>query len=103
MYIVIFLTATAIGLYLYYINQLNALNYRERKLGMGYLPKNAFQQYLTTTEPNRLSSYLQTTNNYPWITKCDPKQPNLELCSEVPSNRIETNIQFHKQPYILYP
>jgi len=76
---------------------------RERKVYAGYLPKTADAQFLARTEPNLLSSYLQTTNNYPHITKCDPKQPNLELCSETNSNRIETNIQFAKQPYILYP
>jgi len=104
MYVVFFLTATLVGLYLYYNTQMyKTVNYRERKLGMGYMPKNSFQQYLATTEPNLLSSYLQTTNNYPHVNKCDPKQHNLELCSEVPSNRIETNIQYHKQPYVLYP
>ena len=103
MYVVYFITATLVGLVIYYINQNRAVNYRQRKLGMGYLQKNGFQRYLTYTEPNLLSSYLQTTNNYPRVNRCDPKQPNLELCSEVPSNHIETNIQYHKQPYVLYP
>ena len=82
---------------------MSAINYRQRKLGMGYMPKNGMQRYFQRTEPNLLSSYIQTTNNYPWVSKCDPKQLNLELCSEIPSNHIETNIQYHKQPYVLFP
>ena len=70
---------------------------------MGYLPKNGPQRFASYTEPTLHANYLQTTNNYLHINKCDPKQINLELCSEVPSNRIATNIQYAKQPFIIAP
>jgi hypothetical protein len=103
MYIVIFITATIVGL-LYYLNtQKSAINNRMRKIGSGFLPKNGLSRYLTYTEPTITSNYLQSTNNYRRINKCMPDQPNLELCSETNSNKIETNIQYMKQPYILQP
>ena len=103
MYIVVFITATIVGLLLYIKTQRNAVNNRMRKVGSGFLPKTGMDRYLTYTEPTITSNYLQTTNNYKHVNKCIPNQPNLEICSERPSNRIETNIQYMKQPYVLSP
>ena len=103
MYVVIFITATIVGLLLYLNTQKNAINTRMRKVGAGFLPKNGMDRYLTYTEPTITSNYLQSTNNYRHVNKCMPDQPNLELCSEIPSNRIETNVQYMKQPYVLEP
>lgn len=103
MYIVIFITATVVGL-IYYLNtQKSAINNRMKKLGSGFFPKNGMDRYLTYTEPTITSNYLQSTNNYKRVNKCMPDQPSLEICSETPSNRIENNIQYMKQPYVLEP
>ena len=64
MYIVIFITATVVGL-IYYLNtQKSAINNRMKKLGSGFFPKNGMDRYLTYTEPTITSNYLQSTNNY---------------------------------------
>ena len=101
MFIVIFITATIVGLLLYINIQKNIINNRMKKIGSGFLPKNGMDRYLTYTEPTITSNYLQSTNNYKHVNKCIPNQPNLEICSEFPSNSIETNIQYMKQPYVL--
>jgi len=101
MFIVIFITATVFGFLLYIIRQRSAINNRMKKIGSGFFPKNGLNRYLTFTEPTITSNYLQSTNNYRRVNKCMPNQPNLELCSETNSNRIETNIQYVKQPYVL--
>jgi len=101
MYIVIFITATLIGLIWHLYQQKSVLNKRMKKIGSGFFPKNGLSRYLTYTEPTITSNYLQTTNNYRRVNKCMPDQPNLEICSETNSNRIETNIQYVKQPYVI--
>ena len=101
MYVIIFLTATVIGL-LFYLRQQNNIRIpRLRKIMSGYFPKNGMNRYLTYTEPTITSNYLQTTNNYMHVNKCMSNQGNVELCSEFPSNTIENNIQFAKQPYVI--
>lgn len=55
------------------------------------------------TEPNRHSTYLQVTNNYPHYHKCKANQPNSELCSEFESNSIGTNFHYIKEPQVMYP
>jgi hypothetical protein len=102
MYVVIFITATIVGLLFYIQRQTKYLNPRLRKIASGYFPKNGLSRYLTYTEPNITSNYLQTTNNYPHVNKCVSDQGNVELCSETPSNQIESNIQYAKQPYVIF-
>ena len=102
MYVVIFITATIVGLLFYIQRQTNYLNPRLRKIASGYFPKNGLSRYLTYTETNITSNYLQTTNNYPHVNKCVSDQGNVELCSETPSNQIESNIQYAKQPYVIF-
>lgn len=101
MYIVIFITATLVGLLCYLHTQKSITNNRMRKIKSGFLPKNGLSRYLTYTEPTITSNFLQTTNNYRRINKCMSNQPNLEICSETNSNKIETNIQYVKQPYVI--
>ena len=102
MIIVIFLTITLFGYYIYINKQVNTHIMPLRKIDMGYLPKTANYQYMSVSNPTRYSSYLQMTNNRKIFHKCDAKQPNIELCSEFPSDRIETNIQYTQEPYIIY-
>lgn len=93
---------TLFGYYIYIHKQLNTHIIPLRKIEMGYLPKTANYQYMSVSDPTRNACYLQMTNNRKRLHKCDAKQPNLELCSEFPSDKIETNIQYVQEPYILY-
>jgi hypothetical protein len=102
MIIVIFLTITLFGYYIYMNKQINTHVIPIRKINMGYLPKTSHYQFLSISEPTRYASYLQMTNNRKIFHKCHSKQPNLELCTESPSDKIETNIQYTQEPYILY-
>jgi len=101
MFIVIFLTATLFALSLYLYQQRRAVNLPMYKMGMGMFPKNGMDSYLSRTEPTLLSSFLQTTNNMPPNARCVPAHANQELCSEVPSDMIATNVQYVKQPYVI--
>jgi hypothetical protein len=102
MIIVIFLTMTLFGYFIYINKQVNTHIIPLRKMNMGYFPKTSNYQYLSVSDPTQYSSYLQMTNNRKTLHKCDARQPNIELCSELPSDRIETNIQYSQEPYILY-
>lgn len=101
MIIVLFLTITLFGYYIYINKQINTHILPLRKIEMGYLPKTGNYQYLSISEPTRYASYLQMTNNRKRFHKCDAKQPNIELCSEFPSDKIETNIQYTQEPYTI--
>jgi hypothetical protein len=101
MFVIIFITATVIGLLLYLRLQSSLHNPRLRKITSGFFPKNGMSRYLTYTEPTITSNFLQTTNNYMRVNKCMSNQGNEELCSEFPSNTIETNIQYAKQPFVI--
>lgn len=101
MFIVFFITATLFALGLYIYRQRNAINMPSFKIGMGMTPKNGLDMYLSKTEPTLVSSYLQTTNNMPPNARCVPAYANMELCSEIPSDTIATNVQYVKQPYVI--
>ncbi len=101
MIIVIFLTITLFGYYIYYNNQVNTTLLPLRKINMGYFPKSGYYQYKSISDITRYPSYLQQTNNRKRFNKCDPRQTNLELCSELSSNSIETNMQYIQEPYNL--